>query len=374
MCPARRGRIRVAYFCDAPYVGGAEKYLYLLASHLERDEFDPVLIINRSPGLERLAAWAAGAAIPVNEVSLRLPFLMRRAGEFMRLLRRTRPALLHCNLPGPWDSQYSLVAPLARLAGVRRVVSTEHLPMVPSFAKGRMLKWLGTLAIDRVITVSRNNVGYLTRLHAVPARKIRVVYNGIPDPGDQPASGIRAELGFGPDAFVALIVGSLEERKGHPTAFEAWVRLADRAHLVVVGTGPLENQYRRRVRALGLDGRIHFMGHREDVASILRAAELLVAPSTIEATPYVIIEAMAAGLPVVASNIYGIPELVGDGSTGLLVPPTNPEALAAAVRSLMEQPGLGRSMGERGRRSFEESFTIERSVADTVSIYRDLLG
>jgi glycosyltransferase involved in cell wall biosynthesis len=372
---APRGeRIRVAYFSDALYVGGAEKYLFLLASHLDRDEFDPVLIVNRGTGLEKLAAWAAAASIPVYDVSLPPPFSTRGAGELMRLVRRLRPALFHCNLPGPWNSQYSLVAPLAKLAGARRVLSTEHLPMAPPFAKGAILKRLGTLAIDRVITVSRDNVGHLTRLHGVPTRKIRVVYNGVPEPIAAPASGLRTALGLGAEAFVALIVGSLEERKGHETAFEAWGRLSDRAHLVVIGTGPMEDEYRHRVRVLGLESRVHFMGQRDDVPSILKAADVLVVASTLEATPYVIIEAMAAGLPVVASDIYGIPEIVERGATGLLVPPANPEALAGAVRSLGDQPALRQSMGEAGHSRFEERFTIERSVADTVAVYRELAG
>ena len=370
--PSRR-KVRVAFFSDAPYVGGAEKYLFLLASHLDRDEFDPILIVNRNPRLEKLAAWAAAASIPVHEVSLRLPFSARGVKEFVRLLRKLRPALLHCNLPGPWDSQYSLVAPLAKLAGVRRIVSTEHLPMVPSFAKGAMLKRLGTLAIDRVITVSRDNVRYLTGIHGVPGQKIRVVYNGIPDPGDVPAADIRAALKLGSDAFVALIVGSVEERKGHTTAFAAWSRLPANAHLVVVGSGPQEGEYRGLVRDLGLENRVHFLGCRDDVASLLRAADLLVVPSTLEATPYVIMEAMAAGLPVVASDINGIPELVADCLSGFLFPPMDPAALAGAVSWFIERPASVHSMGERGRKSFEKVFTIERSVEETAFIYRDLL-
>ena len=167
----KKDRYRIAYFSDAPWFGGAEKYLQLLAAGLNREEFRPELIMNRNPRLEAFAASMAGAGVPVHEVSLDMPRSPAGISYFISLLRRLRPSILHCNLPGPWGSQYSLVAPLARLAGVRHVVTTEHLPMVPSFAKGRLLRGFGSRWVERVVTVSEDNVRYLAEYSRSAARE-----------------------------------------------------------------------------------------------------------------------------------------------------------------------------------------------------------
>jgi glycosyltransferase involved in cell wall biosynthesis len=370
----RDGRPMVAYFSDAPYTGGAERYLWLLASNLDPARFRVVLIVNRNPALDPLKSWMAGAGIPVHEVSLRLPFSLRGVPGFVMTLRRLGPAILHMNLPGPFDAQFSLAAPLARLAGVRRIVTTEHLAMVPTFAKARLLKSFGTLWVDRVITVSEDNRTHLAGIHHVPGAKIRVVYNGIPDPGGVLAAGIREELALDHGSRILIVVAALCERKGHPVLFEAMRRLPAHVHLVVVGEGEAGGEYRRMAADPGLGGRVHFLGQRDDVPALLAGADILVVPSLIEATPYVIIEAMAAGLPVVASRIYGIPELVSDGVNGALVSPGDPDELAGALSILLDDAGAHARMGEAGRRRYEKDFGIGESVARTVAVYEELIG
>ena len=366
--------IAVAYFSDAPWVGGAEKYLFLVASNLHRDDFEPTILLNRNPRLGQLKEWCAEARVPVREVSLRLPRSLAGVSEFMAMLRSIKPAILHCNLPGPWDSQWSLLAPIARLAGVRHVVSTEHLPMIPSFAKGMLLKGLGTLWIERVITVSEDNVGHLVRNHKVPRRKIRVVHIGIPEPrGGRPAD-VRNELGISREDFLCIMIGSLEERKGHRTAFEALAGLPAHVKLIIAGKGEREMEYRAAAAELGLGNRIRFLGYREDIDALLIASDALLLPSTLESTPYVVIEAMAARLPVIASRVYGIPELVHDGTTGVLIEPGNSDELARAIASLARDRARRVHMGNEGRRRYEGAFRIERCIAETEAVYRDLLG
>lgn len=372
--PDRRERSRIAYFSDAPYTGGAEKYLALLASHIDRERFQPVAIINRSPALDPLRRWMERADVPVYDVSMRLPFTLRGTGACFALFRRLRPFLLHLNLPGPFDAQFSLVAPLARLAGVKRIVSTEHLPMVPTFPKGRLLKSFGTRLIDRVITVSEDNRTHLNRIHGVPPEKIRVTHIGIPEPDAREAADLRVELGLDRDTALLAIVGSLEARKGHDTAFEALAHLPGRIHLVVAGDGELRRRLGQMVSALGIDERVHFLGARDDMPGILRDADIMVHPSRMDATPYVIIEALAAGLPVVASNIYGIPELIEDGVSGVLVPPDDPGAVARALTSLVEDSERRRRIGAAARQRFEARFTIGTHVRKTVAVYDELLG
>ncbi len=371
--PDRRERYRIAYFSDAPYAGGAEKYLALLASHIDRGRFQPVAIINRNPVLDPLRRLMERADVPVHDVSLRLPYTLRGIGAYISLLRRLRPALLHLNLPGPFDAQFSLVAPLARFAGVRRIVSTEHLAMVPTFPKGRMLKGFGTRWIDRVITVSEDNRAHLDRIHHVPPGKIRVAHIGIPEPDVGEMTDLRMELGLPRETVLLVIVGSLEARKGHDTAFEALAHLPERVHLAVAGKGELRRRYGQMVSARGIGGRVHFLGARDDIPGILRTVDIMVHPSRVDATPYVIIEALAAGLPVVASGIYGIPELVEDGISGVLVSPDDPASLERAVASLVDDSERRRRIGSAARARFEDRFTIQAHVRKTVAVYDELI-
>ncbi|MCX5752697.1 MAG: glycosyltransferase family 4 protein [Candidatus Krumholzibacteria bacterium] len=373
MTGCEKSRYRIVYFSDAPWFGGAEKYLLLLATGLNRDEFHPELVMNRNPRLAGFAASMADGGVPVHEVSLNVPHSPAGISFFISVLRRLRPAIFHCNLPGPWSSQYSLVAPLARLAGVRHVVTTEHLPMVPPFAKGRFIRGFGSRWVERVITVSENNVSYLVDYHGVPREKIRVVRIGIPEPARGTSASVREMLGLSREDFICVMIGSLEERKGHARAFDALAALPGDVKMLVVGAGDDESALRAKVDSLGLGRRVYFLGYRADVDAILSECDALVLSSMLEATPYVIIEAMASGLPVVASGVYGIPEIVRDGETGILVDPGAREDFAGAILALARDRDRRSRMGRAARRRYEEMFRVDRCVEETQAVYRDLL-
>jgi glycosyltransferase involved in cell wall biosynthesis len=331
--------IRVALFTDAPYVGGAERYLHLLARGIEHHGFDPVLIAAGSGGLDRLKGEMRRDGFDVFETPLDLVRNPTSVYSVMRLFRDIEPSILHINLPGPFNAAYSLVAPIARFAGIRHIVTTEHLPMVPSFAKSRLLKGFSRRFVGMTITVSRDNVDHLVRLHGVPADRIRVVYNGIPDSRGTPVVDIRGELDLPVETFLVAVIGSLERRKGQVTLFGAMRLISRKVHL-----------------------------------GILESVDLLAVSSTLEATPYVILEAMAAGLPVVASAIYGIPELVKAEETGILVEPEDESMMAEALDRIMKRGELAARFGQAARKRYEEFFTIERSVRETALVYRELLG
>ncbi len=366
--------ISVALFTDAPYEGGAERYLQLLARGIERHGFNPVLIMAGGGGLERLRGEMRREGFDVFDAPFDPIRNPATAYSMMRLFGAIEPSILHINLPGPFNAAYSLLAPIARLAGVGHIVTTEHLPMVPSFAKSRLLKGFSTKFVDAAITVSRDNVDHLMRQHGIPADKIRVVYNGIPDPRGTMKVDVRGEHDIPVDSILVAVIGSLERRKGQATLFGAMRRMPREVHLLVIGEGPEEDDYRETVTRYGLERSVHFLGHRDDVPGILEGIDLLAVPSTLEATPYVILEAMAAGLPVVASAIYGIPELVKEGETGLLVEPENEAMMAEALGRIIARGELAARFGRAARERYEELFTLERSARETAVVYRELLG
>jgi glycosyltransferase involved in cell wall biosynthesis len=208
---------------------------------------------------------------------------------------------------------------------------------------------------DVTTNCSVSAVERYVRIGAVPAHRIRYVPNGIdtqrfaPDPSVR--ERVRAELGIG-SGFVWIAVGRMTEQKDWPTLLDAAGRaLAGDDHLLVVGTGELEEQVRERVAALG--ERARWLGVRTDVADLLRAADGYVLSSRWEGLPIVLLEAAASGLPIVATRVGGNAQVVLDGSTGWLVEPGDPAALAAAMTSVRSAGGA--DMGRRGRAHVETS-------------------
>jgi glycosyltransferase involved in cell wall biosynthesis len=354
-------------------MGGAERYLELLAAGIGGYGYTPVMITGSGEGLEPLRDSMRGMGIEVFALGPARRVGRRIAVSLIDVLRRIGPAIFHFNLPGPFDARYGIVAPMARMAGVRAIVSTEHLPMVPSFFKARILRGFSSRFVSRVITVSEDNRRHLIENHRVADDKIRVVYNGIPPSRESATIDLRRELGLGADSLLVAMVGALEARKGHATLFEALTRLPAPVHAVVVGTGETEGQLRDASAEMGITHRVHFAGYRDDVPCIMRSVDMLAVPSILEATPYVILEAMEAGLPVIASSIYGIPELVGDDEAGILIPASDADALAAAIGRLGNDHALRESMGRHARERYQARFTLERCLRDTIEVYRELI-
>ncbi|HFE51945.1 MAG TPA: glycosyltransferase family 1 protein, partial [Bacteroidetes bacterium] len=177
------------------------------------------------------------------------------------------------------------------------------------------------------------------------------------------------EWGIGPDQKVIGFVGQLDERKGIADLLEAYRRLKQRlpVRLVLVGKGPLEAEIRRRAPDAVL------AGFREDIPEVMKNVDVLVLPSYWEGFGIVLIEAMAAARPVVATNVSSIPEIVVNGETGLLVPPGQPEALAEALRRVLTDPALARRFGEAGRRRVLDKFTVDRMTDEWERLLLDLV-
>ena len=368
------------YFSDAPYYGGAEKYLELLISGLDRRRYEPLLVTRKDAELGAFVSRLRKAGTPTEETTLSGPYDLRGYADFYRLVRRIGPGLLHVNLAGTYDAQAGLVAPVARLAGCRHVVTTEHLAMVGRLWKRHAAKRLSSIFVTRVISITDSNVPYLTETHRVPAGKIAVIHNGVDlDALDSAGpAGLRSELGLDGSVFVFAAVGSLEERKGQRFLLHAFAILRERTGLkcalVIVGKGEGETTLRELAARLGLQQSAFFLGHREDAAALMREADCLVVPSLTEGMPFVIMEAMAASKPVIASRIYGIPEIVLESETGLLVEPGDPESLFGAMRALGQDRDLASGMGRRGRRRVSEEFSLERMARETQDLYELVLG
>jgi glycosyltransferase involved in cell wall biosynthesis len=209
--------------------------------------------------------------------------------------------------------------------------------------------------------------------------KVEVIYNAV-DWSQLETSlsrdEMRASLGIPAAAPVAGIVGRLTEQKAHRVLFEAMARRSSLSnlHLVVTGDGELRDELRRRVESLGLSPRVHFTGIRRDVGNVLAALDMFVMPSLWEGLPLALVHAMGAGLPVVASAVAGVPEVVQHGQTGMLVQPGDVDGLAAALERLVHDPAERSRLGLAARDYVRPRFGVDGFVGSTTALYDRLLA
>jgi len=372
---------RVCFVSDAPFLGGAERYIGHIALGLDPSSFHASLVL-RSGNDEALDSWSAELAhcgVDVRRAPMRVPFRPLDANGIYSALQDLCPDIVHVNMPGPYDGQMALAAPIARMAGARAVVTTEHLPMVERLWKRAFVKRFAYRYVDRVLTVCQANVPYLVKRQSVAPKKIRVVPNalaadyGTATPGREE---LRREYSVPHESVVVAFLGNLLEHKGLYHVVEALREVPDKPwHLLVIGTGPEETRCRTLLEKSGLSERATFTGARDpsEVQSLLAGADLLTLPSRIEGMPYVILEAMASSLPVVATSVFGIPEMVADNETGLLVAPDDVGQLRDSLTRLIDDAGMRARFGAAARKRFEELFTIDHQIRSVEAIYRELV-
>lgn len=308
---------------------------------------------------------------------------LRALLELTHLLRREEPDLVHV-----YTSKAGFLGRLAaRLTGMRPVVYSPHGSILTGyFSPGatrlfaRLDAWAARFT-DRVICCTAREVAEYLAAGIGRPEQYAVIPNGLD--GETyarqatPPAQTRAALALPSESRPVVCAGRLVKVKGHTFLLQAWpsvLKHEPRALLLLAGDGPDEDPLRAQAAALGLAGSVKFLGFRQDIASLIACAEVLVLPSLNEGFGMVLVEAMAMGKPVVASAVGGVPEVVLDGRTGLLVPPANPEALAAAILRLLDDPGAARRLGEAGRERARESFSREGSIQAHRDLYGELLG
>ena len=252
----------------------------------------------------------------------------------------------------------------AKLAGVPTIISTRHHgPDINNSPRAIKACALAANQIDRVVCVSADGVAH-SIAEGVRPSKLTTILNGIDlDRFDH----------CGPNpSGPAVIVARLNPEKDHATLFHAvdLVRRVDKTfQLMIAGDGPCLEELESLAVALNLGTAVRFLGKVDDVAGLLREASMLVLSSVKEGISLTLLEAMARGLPVVATRVGGNPEVVVDGETGLLVPPSNPRALADALLKIRQDSALGLALGRAGRERAEVCFDIRRMIADYENLY-----
>ncbi len=363
-------KVRVLHLLTSFQVGGAETMALELGRTMDPSTYriltcslsgaGPMASQFRRAGIETFDLSRAGA---MRRLGFRLLF------RLARLLRRERVSVLHCHNSFP--RLYGTMA--AGLAGVPVVVATQHavwfdgqIERPPLLA--RVMNPFVTHFVAVAKSVERAGVhsGHIRR------GRCSVIYNGIDLDRFSPSR--RRKL---PESEVVLgCVGRLSREKRHNVILRATAQLARNGcnvRLHIVGDGPLRSGLEAQGRSLGLEEHIGFFGLRNDVAQLLRSMDIFILASATEGLPLTVIEGMASGLPVVATRVGGVPELVEEGRNGFLVPPDDAQALSAAIERLIQKPELRRTMGAEGRKMAVEKFSLELCAHRHEQLYLRLL-
>jgi len=373
----RDGRCSVFQIISSLVPAGAERLVVHLVEYIDRESFAPVCISLTDPVGSHLEARVQQLGVPLYFLGKGDKMSFEVLRKLDALFRQYRPAVVHTHLLA-LNYAYPLMIRYRTPARVYTVhslaekdVGLRTAPIVRALAFRYRVGRVVPVAIAEEV---RNSI---QKLYGYPNPPL--IPNGIPTDEYAPDPNKRAQWrqahGIETHATILTHVGRFAPPKNHALLIEAFARVRTSAplYLLLVGGGELENTVREQVAALGLESRVRFLGIRADVADILRASDAFVLSSRWEGNPMSVMEAMAAGLPVVSTAVGGVPELVRDGETGLLVPSEDTGALAQAIQALVDNPARRQAMGVAARQHAVASFDIRHTVRGYEQLYEALL-
>jgi glycosyltransferase involved in cell wall biosynthesis len=363
------GKPRILYIITRAEHGGAQKHVFSLACSMQ-EEFDVAVAIGE---VGYLTEACRDRGIPVHLV----PHLQRNVSpladarafwELRQLIRRLQPDLIHAH-----TSKSGFLSRLAGyLLGVPSIY-TMHTWLFGTALLSRVWAYIGApcerLAAQwcrRLITVCEEGARVVLSRQVAPPSKVAIIRNGIPDCSE------RANLSSGRTPVITM-VARFSEPKDFELLLRAFASIPAGPRLRLVGDGPLRENCEKLARELAIRDRVDFLGDRDDVPALLASSDVFVLASKTEMMPISILEAMRAGLPVIASDVGGIRELIVDGESGLAVPPGSVPALAQALAEVTTSLELRQRLGRAARRRFSELFLYSRQEELTRSVYLDVL-
>ncbi len=367
--PGARERIRVVELLATGSNGGAQEHVYNLVTRIDRERYD-VSVCSLTDGSAVRQFERAGIEVCVIEAADDADAVASVAAHLLAVgADVVHNHMYHAEVIGTLAALR-----LAELGQPRPfVMGTVHSSRIRSAEDVALLRQL-TPRMDHVIAVSTSIVHKIDEegRHGAP---VSLIYNGIDlQRYDDlvPCCTLREEYGLPPEGPMVGVVARLEAEKGHPTLLDAWPQVLERfsdATLLIIGEGSREAALREQAAALGISHSVIFTGRRDDVPAVTKSLDVAVLPSYREAQGLTILEAMALSRPVIASNVGGIPEMIEDGKTGLLVPPHDPASLADAIVRLLVDHPLADTLGRAGHDLVHARFCVELMVQTVESIY-----
>lgn len=374
LCETARRRPRVLHLISSFEIGGTERQAVELLKRLDGERYDVRLAALRNEGPFYSQIEARFPDVPEFPLtSFYDANAVKQLARLRRLMLRENIDILHAH-----DFYSSLIgAAAARLSGVRVIAAQRHLKL----SDRRAHKW-GTRLIHRLATrilVNSEAIReYIVNNDGAQPDKIIVVKNGVVPITSSPKTRAElcGELGLDNDVTIVGMVARLQTVKGHRFFIEAAAEVLRRrtdAHFVLVGDGPLRTEIASQAAELGITNHVHMLGDRADVSRLVSAFDLLVLASLHEGLPNAVMEAMAAGVPVVATGVGGTKELITAGETGYLAPPANSAALAERICFALGDEIHRDEIISAARRKIASAFGIERMVESVEALYDELM-
>jgi glycosyltransferase involved in cell wall biosynthesis len=367
--------VKLLHVMSACTVGGCEQHVLALLSRLDPARYERWLayFVERPDEARPMLPYFQAIGVQTVDLRGRGQLDPRAMGRLRTLLRRERFDLVHVH---SFRAEVAMAVATTALFPHPRIIRTVHnvedyhLRFPTSLLSG-----LSGSSLDRVVAISDAVAEHLKTSNGASSDRIRRIYYGLdlepflaaerPRPASRPPT-----IG---------VLARLAPQKGHPVLLRALPRVVERfpdVRVVIAGHEHLTTraQLESEAEALGVRGNVEIVGYRDDVPAFMSEIDLFVLPSLWEGVGLVLLEAMAAGKPVVATRVGPVPEIVQDGETGLLVPAGEPERLANAILEILEQPSLGRRLGRAGRIRCAERFSLDRMVAETEALYDEVLA
>lgn len=363
---------RIAFGITELDPGGAERMLTELVTRLDRSEWKPHVFCLGPEA--HFAKVLRDRQIPVTCFSARgMKSAPRILWQWTRELRRFRPEILY-----PWLFHANLLGRMAgRLAGVPHILSGIRV----AEKRNRWHGWWDrrtNYLVEKNVCVSRGVADFMEHTVGLDPRKTVVIPNAVDGARfEQVTPTDLTPFGIPASSRVLITIGRLEPQKGVDVLLAAVPGITSRypdVQFLIVGDGPDRAALEQQARRLNIADRVYFLGHRDDVPALLAASTALILPSRWEGMPNVVLEAMAAGKAIVASEVEGTAELVSPGINGWLLPPEDPQLLAEAVVRLLSDPEAPDRMGCESQRLYNERFTMDRFVESHAELFRKLLS
>jgi glycosyltransferase involved in cell wall biosynthesis len=349
-------------YTDAAEIGGAELCLAtILAGLSEHVEVSVVGVHERV--VTRVAADRPGATV-TTLAPLSSDADLRSLTRHVRCFRALRPDVCHVNLRSPASCEHGLIAAL--LTPGTRVVAVEHLPHPFGGMVRRWVKRRTSGRVDAHVATSERSTQEIEAMVGLRAGSVRTIYNGVP----AAPSGSAPRLAPGPTVGS---VGRLDHQKAFDVLLHAMAELQG-VTLVIVGDGPARGSLEGLASELGIRDRVIFTGWLEDPRPTLGAFDVLALASRFESFPLVLLEAMHGGVPIVATAVGGVPEMLEDGVTGIVVPPGDPIALTEALRTLVADPARRERLGSQAKAVALTRFRADTMSRNYESLYREVVG
>ena len=356
--------MRIVHINSESSWGGGEAQTCHLICGLQGRGVENILI---APPGSKIARRIAEKGVQVIEQAMHGEWDVVAIVRLIRILRDLRPDVLQLHT----SHAHTLGLLAGRLAGVKSIVATRRMDLA---IKGPLAA-LKYRRVDRVVAISQM-VQTMLLAAGVPQHRVTLIHSAVDCPEPYPQGDLRAKLGLDSQTSVIGTAATLTRRKGHKYLFEALRTLKERfprIRLLVAGEGPKERELRELAASLGLEKEIIFLGFHRDMPQLLNTLDIFVLASLTEGLGVALLEAACAGRPIVATSVGGIPEIIKDGETGLLVPPADSRSLAEKLAHLIEHPEQGRRLGANASAFVRERFSVERMLESYIHVYAELV-